>query len=394
MPYEHYAQVVFTGRNRAELRQMAGPAGAAGGAAGAGEGDGAAGGRASAVATGRDTVGEQALGPRQILIRTDYTLISPGTELAWFSGMQREVSGDAFQYPIYSGYCHTGTVTACGPAVERFGVGDRVVTGAGHVSHVVVDTERDFEVTHSDLRKPLGRVPDNVPQVLAPFAKIAEIAVTAVRIADFSLGEKVLVLGQGMVGNLASQLFQLAGADVLAADISPFRLDKAKACGIRNVVNPAEENLQQVINDWSHGVGADVTVESAGNSRLLMEAVRYTRRLGDVIILGTPRKAHEFNPTPDLWHAHMKGITIKGALRCLFYPLHESNLNRRSVERDLCECLHLISSDQIRVKPLHTHTFTPAECGQAYADLLEARDTAIGAVFDWAATDDGAGGTP
>jgi threonine dehydrogenase-like Zn-dependent dehydrogenase len=249
---------------------------------------------------------------------------------------------------------------------------------------VRVATSRELEVDHSDLRRPIGTVPAEVPATLAPFAKIGEIAATAVRIADFSLGEKVLILGLGMVGNLAAQLFQLAGADVLAADLSDFRIEKARACGVRRVVNSGATDLQKEVDEWTHGLGADVTVESAGNSRLLLQSVHYTRRLGDIIVLGTPRKAHELNPTPDLWQAHMKGITIKGALRCLFYPLHESRLSRRSVERDLHEVLRLMAAGSLQVAPLHTHTFLPTECQSAYSDLMEARDTAIGATFDWA----------
>ena len=323
------------------------------------------------------------LGDYDILVQAEHSLISPGTELSWFSGIQRDVSGDAFTYPVYTGYCHSGKVLAHGKEVREIREGDRIVSGAGHVSHAVIDTRKEFEVDHSDLKKPVALVPERIPSELAPFAKIGEIAFTAVRVADFSLGEKVLVLGQGMVGNLAAQLFQIAGADVLAADISEFRLQKAGECGVKRRVNPEKLSLQEEIEEWTGGYGVDVTVESTGNSKLLLDAVHYTRRLGEIIVLGTPRRAMEFNPTPELWHAHMKGISIKGALRCLFYPLHSSKLNRRSVERDLWETLALMESEELRVAPLHTHSYKPDECQRAYSELLDARDRAIGAVFDW-----------
>ncbi|MDY7026948.1 MAG: zinc-binding alcohol dehydrogenase [Spirochaetota bacterium] len=333
------------------------------------------------------------LGDTEILVETDYTLISPGTELSWYSGIQREVAGDAFSYPVYTGYCHTGRILQRGRAVSDYAEGDRVVTGAGHVSHVIVDTRKNFEAEPGDLRKPVAKVPDGLNSELAPFAKIGEIAFTALRIADFTLGEKVLILGQGMVGNLAAQLFLHAGADVMVADISDFRLRKARDCGIDMRVNPDSTDISKVVDEWTGGVGADVTVESTGNSKLLLDSVRYTRRLGDLIILGTPRRAIEFNPTPDLWQAHMKGITVKGALRCLFYPLHASKLHRRSVERDLEETLRLMAEGGLRVEPLHTHNFVPRECRRAYDELLEAGDRAVGATFDWKSrTDSGATG--
>ena len=323
------------------------------------------------------------IGDYDVLLRTEHSLISPGTELAWYSGLQRDVAGNAFTYPVYTGYCHTGRVLAYGKEVRGYREGDMVVSGAGHVSHTVIDTRKEFEVDHSDLKKPIAVVPEGIPGELAPFAKIGEIALTALRVADFSLGEKVLVLGQGMVGNLAAQLFQVAGADVLTVDISEFRLRKAGECGIEKRLNPERVSLHEEIEKWTGGHGVDITVESTGNSRLLLDAAHYTRRLGDIIVLGTPRKALELNPTPELWHAHMKGISIKGALRCLFYPLHGSKLNRRSVERDLWEILSLMERGAVQVAPLHTHSYAPADCQRAYGELLEARDTAIGAVFDW-----------
>lgn len=321
-----------------------------------------------------------------VTVETEYTLISPGTELAWFSGMQRDVSGDAFHYPVYSGYCHSGTVTAVGekvPPEAGIRLGNRVVTGAPHVSRTTVSLARELEVRHSDLRKPLAVVPPEISPELAPFAKVGEIAMTALRIADFSLGERVLVLGQGLVGNLAAQLFQLAGADVLAADLSAFRLERSRACGIRRQVNPSWEDLAAAVADWTGGRGADISVDSTGLSSVLLESLDYTRRLGELILLGTPRTAEELNPTPELWKAHMKGITLRGALRCLFYPLEESALSRRSVRRDLEEVLRRMAEGSLSMAPLHTHSYRPEQCQEAYTELLGARDSVLGALFDW-----------
>jgi 2-desacetyl-2-hydroxyethyl bacteriochlorophyllide A dehydrogenase len=344
-------QIVFTDTNKAELLTVTGP---------------------------------EHLGPKQIRIETCYSLVSPGTELSWYSGMQRDVAGDRFSYPICPGYCQSGKVVEVSPDVEQYQVGDLIVSGGPHASQLVVSLEESEERPHGDLIKPIQKLPEGVDARLAPSAKIGEIAMTAIRIAEFSLGDRVLVLGLGMVGNLAAQLFQLAGADVLGVDISPFRLQQAQACGVRNVVNSSEADLEQTVKEWSGGLGADVSVESVGNSELILQSIGLTRRLGEVIMLGTPRRKMELNPSPHLWQAHMKGVRLKGALRCLFYPLYPRSYSRYSVTEDLRKILQLMASSELSVEPLHTDTFNPEECQKAYRHIQKAKDRSLGVLFEWA----------
>ena len=328
--------------------------------------------------------GPDRIGAGQIRIETCYSLVSPGTELSWYSGLQRDVAGEKFRYPIYPGYCQSGKIVEVSPDVEQYRVGELIVSGGPHVSQIVVSLEESEDPTHGDLTRPIRKVPQGLEAQLAPFAKIGEIAMTAVRIAEFSLGDRVLVLGLGLVGNLAAQLFQLAGADVLGVDISPFRIQRARACGVRNAVDSKEVDLEQTVREWSGGLGADVTVESVGSSELILESVDLTRRLGEVIMLGTPRRKMQLNPSPHLWQAHMKGVRLKGALRCLFYPLHPRSYSRYSVAEDLGQILQLMAEGQLTVEPLHTDTFKPEECQEAYRYIQNAGDRSLGVLFEWA----------
>jgi len=90
---------------------------------------------------------------------------------------------------------------------------------------------------------------------IATFGRMGEIALTAVRVAEFSVGDRVPILGLGLVGNLAAQLFRLAGAEVMDADLPPFRLERARQCGIEQVANPQEESLEEAVMVWRGGVG-------------------------------------------------------------------------------------------------------------------------------------------
>ena len=90
---------------------------------------------------------DEALGPGEFLVQTQCSLISPGTELAWFTGLQREILGDAWSYPLYPDYCNVGRVLAVGPN-SRYREGDLVVCHAPHAS-----------VARSTVERPSCRVP-------------------------------------------------------------------------------------------------------------------------------------------------------------------------------------------------------------------------------------------
>lgn len=319
----------------------------------------------------------------ELRLETVYSLISPGTELSWYTGLQREVAGSAFGYPVYPGYCNVARVVEAAEGVEQFAPGDLVVNGAAHVSDFVVDSRPVLEFAHGDLRKPLAVYPAEAPAELAPLAKMVEIALTAERVAGCRLGDRVVVIGQGMIGNLASQLLTLSGAEVLAVDTSERRLDLSERCGISRTVNPQKEALAQVVAEWTDGLGADATVESIGNAKLILDAVEYTRRRGRIIMLGTPRRRVDMNPAPDLWQAHMKGIELTGALRCQFYPLYPAGFERRSVKGDLELAIELIRSRRLTVEPFITGRYRPESCQEAYRHLVEAGDRALGVLFDW-----------
>ncbi|HUX12403.1 MAG TPA: zinc-binding alcohol dehydrogenase [Spirochaetia bacterium] len=344
------AQVVFTGENRAELVPLA----------------------------------ERAdLAPREMRLETVYSLISPGTELSWYTGVQRDVAGSKFHYPVLPGYCNVAQVTEVGADITGFSPGDLVVSGAAHLSEFVLDPAPVLEFVHGDLRKPIAAYPTASPSELAPFAKMVEIALTAERVAQCSLGDHVVVIGQGMIGNLAAQLLQLSGAEVLVVDTSENRLEVSRNCGIAHTANPQTDALVPFIDEWTGGRGVDVTVESIGSARLIFESVEYTRKRGRIIMLGTPRRRMDMNPVPALWQAHMKGIEITGALRSQFYPLYPASFERRSVLDDLLLAISLIESGRINVRPFLTGRYKPASCQEAYQHLITAADRAMGVLFDW-----------
>ena len=155
------------------------------------------------------------LGPNELGIKTHYSLISPGTELACFRGTESWA-----KLPMMPGYAGCGEVIAVGKDVKNFKTGDMVFSYTKHASHVKTN-------------RMVAKLPAGVDSKLAPFARMAAVSITALRVSNAELGDHVTVLGLGLVGNFAAQLFTLAGCEVIGIDPSDRRMELAKTCGVK-----------------------------------------------------------------------------------------------------------------------------------------------------------------
>lgn len=311
---------------------------------------------------------------KQILLQAEYSVISAGTEGANYSGLELEHPGRpaTYSYPRTStGYGHVARVVAVGPQVEGVQAGDRVLTLAPHASYWLWDSAR--------LTLPL---PDDLPGERAVFVRMAGVGITALRKSSVQPGDTVAVIGMGLVGNFAAQLFQLAGAEVLGLDVVDARLRQAEACGVRHVASTRDRDLAEVVNEWTGGKGARIVVEAIGNADLIDRGVHCTRRHGEIILLGSPRERVTMDLTPMLSRIHLTGITMIGALEWL-YSIPESDFVRFSITNNYRQIAGWIGDGRLIVDPLRTHVLSPAECQQAYQGLLHEREAYTGVVFDW-----------
>ncbi|MBC7317513.1 MAG: alcohol dehydrogenase, partial [Chloroflexi bacterium] len=124
-----------------------------------------------------------------------------------------------------------------------------------------------------------------------------------------------------------------------------------------------------------------------GAAPLAEPAARLAGKLGEVILLGTPRASHVADMTPLLRHVHLWGegcITFKGAHEWR-YPVKRDPTGqvKHSIERNVDILLELIAAGKLRVEELITHVLSPEEAPTAYAGLRERKDEYLGVVFDW-----------
>ena len=313
------------------------------------------------------------LASNELLIDTEYTFISSGTELANYTGREPKVfqKGAWCEYPWRSGYANVGIVREVGADVTRAAPGDRVFTYGSHASTIRYSQDR--------LVAPVREAVD--PAVVAA-SRMAGVAMTAIVVGEIGTNPWVAVFGLGLVGNLASQMFQIHGCRVVGVDPVAERRALAQRCGIARTVGGDADEAQTQIQKITNGDLGDITVDAVGHSGVVMQALRATASHGQIIILGTPRVSVPGDLTDLLSETHLRWITIRGALEwCV--PMYPDIGNRTSQWSKQQTIFDWMARGQLHVEPLISHRLKPELIKQAYDGLLNEPNVYTGVVLDW-----------
>ncbi|HEX4216408.1 MAG TPA: zinc-binding dehydrogenase [Candidatus Dormibacteraeota bacterium] len=317
---------------------------------------------------------DESLAEDEVLVETIATLISTGTELANFTGLSPNVwiKGAWGAYPHVPGYTAVGRVLAVGDGVGRYGrQGQRIVPGVrvfGFTPHASVAKAS----VSRRLLFPLDDGDDVNRMLLARMGMVASAGMRALHRPAY--GRDVVVIGQGLVGLFAAQLLDIAGAEVVAYDRAPRRVELARSLGVDARLGPAEgEELGEI---------ADIVIEAIGNPRLVPAAVAMARNLGEVVLLGSPRGPGD-DAGPVLSDIHHRGISLTGALEWLV-PFHAASAGTGpSLEDAAHMVMRWIRSGRLRTEGMISDVRSPVDCQDAFARLSEDRNAYHGVVFDW-----------
>jgi predicted dehydrogenase len=179
-----------------------------------------------------------------------------------------------------TGYSAAGRVVAVGADVEAFCVGDRVAcAGAGIANHAeLIDVPVNLAVC----------VPNEVGIHHASTVTLGAIAMQGVRRTNPTLGETVVVIGLGILGQMTAQMLSSNGCRVVGVDLDPARVACAKENGLDIGIDPATENYVERVMHHTGGFGADAVIVTAGSASdtIISEAMRATRKKGRVVLVG------------------------------------------------------------------------------------------------------------
>jgi 2-desacetyl-2-hydroxyethyl bacteriochlorophyllide A dehydrogenase len=310
------------------------------------------------------------LEPNQILIATEYSVVSAGTELSIWRGTENWAP-----LPAVPGYGAVGIVQKTGSAVTRCAPGDRIFCYGGH---------RNFSIVSADSM--VVRVPEGLDPKLAVVARMGQVSFSAVRLGKAELGDTVAVQGLGLVGNLAAQLLTLAGCNVIGLDISEKRLAIAKTCGIEHTINTRSGDIGAAIKKMTGGKLCSTIVEATGIPGMVGAAAQIAERGGEVILLGTPRGEFSGDATELLRSVHIanRQVTLKGAHEWIL-PLYPTPYVKHSLERNVQQLFDFIKRGRLHIPEVITHCVPPTACREVYTKLKERSEDYFGVVFDWKA---------
>ncbi len=310
-----------------------------------------------------------AIAETEVLVRHSWSVISPGTELAFYEGTHPRLKkpGDPWaKYPFAPGYASAGVVARVGSKIAGFAPGQPVFLWGGHATWAVADPEKTL----------LLPLPAGLDWSLAPFARFLQIVSTAYHLLA-AKPRSALVLGAGLIGNLAAQVYRACGVPVIAVqDIAPQRLQLARDCGLPaidgNGAGAAGER-----EALFGAAGPEVVIEATGIPSLIRTSCELAARRGQVVLLGSPRGEVSFDFYADV---HYRGLRLVGAHQALL-PMRDdpAGADRTHLTRQMLE---LMQRGAVRIEPLVSRRIRPDGIDRAYRELAR-RGPATGFLIDW-----------
>ncbi len=350
--------------------------------------------------------------PGGVLVRTVRSLVSAGTEKMIVDIARKSLLGKArarpdlvrktldaarkqglvntFQKvrskldtPIPLGYSSSGIVVEVGEQVSEFRVGDRVACGgAGYANHA------EYNYVPRNLA---AKIPDGLSMDDACSATVGAIALQSVRQVEPTLGERVGVLGLGLIGQLCVQLLRANGCRVLGYDPDPDRARLALKLGAQEAVS---ENIEQAADRFSLGQGLDAVIVAASTPSAgpLEQAGEISRLHGRVVVVGlvgmeVPRSLY-YRKELDLRMSMSYGpgrYDPDFEERGFDYPIAHV---RWTEQRNIQTILELASDGQLSVAPLITHRYPIESALDAYQLISDGRDPFLGILLEYGADDE------
>ena len=284
--------------------------------------------------------------------------------------------------PVAPGYATAGTVMAVAPGVDDFEVGDRVAcAGATYATHA----EINYVPRNLVVPVPRRRTGEYVGFDEAAFTTVGAIALHGVRLGAPEIGHRVVVIGLGVIGLLATQILRAHGCRVFGIDLNPARCDLARALGADDAMAPM--GAEAVVSRWSGGLGADLVVVAAATrgSDPAVLAAEVARDKGRIVAVGAtgldlPRRT--------LYQKELSLVVSRSYGPGRYDPDYEERGHdyprayvRWTERENMRTFLDLVADGRVDVRPLVSHRYDIERGADAY-DTLEKGD-ALGILIDY-----------
>jgi len=273
------------------------------------------------------------------------------------------------------GYSLSGTVVDVGDQVSEFVKGDRVACAGAQCAHhaEVVCIPKNLAV----------KVPSNVGMAEASTVTLGAIALQAVRRCRPTLGETVVVLGLGILGQILAQLLKANGVTVIAVDLDGRRIELAKKCGADFAILPTESDPKSIVDGLTEGHGADAVIIAAATTsdEVVSNAFNLCRKKARVVLLGDVGLDIQ---REDIYVKELDFLVSTSYGPGRYDPIYEESGHdyplayvRWTEKRNMSQYLSLIEQGKVVLDSLITSTTPLIEAARIYEKLKQSGDGLI-----------------
>jgi L-iditol 2-dehydrogenase len=285
-------------------------------------------------------------------------------------------------YPVVQGHEFAGVIEALGARVAHLQIGAKVTAlpqvtcgvcrpcrrGDYHICDSLKvqgfqapGCAQELFVTRADR---IVRLPDDFTFEQGALVEPVSVGVHAIARAGGVSGRRVAVVGAGPIGNLLAQVAAAEGADVLITDVSAFRLDVARRCGLEHVSDARHETLAEATARVFGPDGFDVAFECAGVQAAIDAVIGGIQKGGTIVLVAV----YGEKPLVDTGLIQDRELNVFGTLM----------YRREDFER----AVELIRAGRVRTEPLETAHFPLHRYGDAYAFIDGSRERAMKVFID------------
>ena len=319
----------------------------------------------------------------KILVKVAVSLISPGTELNGAKKSRADGATDPGT-PKPFGYQNAGVVLEVGEGVTEFQPGDRVACmGAGFAQHA------DYAVVPKNL---CCKLPENVTFEQGAYAHLAITSMHAVRRAQPEFGEYALMVGLGLVGQMAGRLAQIAGCYVMGWDMVPFRCEVARGWGMDDTSVVGADDLVAKAKAFTGGFGIDWAVMAFGGDgtaaldsvKKVMKVSPDTHQMGRISLVGGLK-------TLCGWGAGLGNLDLRCSARSgpgyhdaaweIGDSEYPSVFMRWTTKTNMAYAIRLMSEGRLDVDSLTTHQVPLADIDEVVTAHIESPGTTLGTLL-------------
>ncbi|HVV73320.1 MAG TPA: zinc-binding alcohol dehydrogenase, partial [Verrucomicrobiae bacterium] len=306
-------------------------------------------------------------------------VVDTARNLGWRAALEKV--RNRLETPTPLGYSAAGIVESVDPGNTRFRVGDLVACAGAECSF------HAEQIAVPDLLA--VPVPEEVEGWQAAYTTVAAIALQAVRQTNPQLGARVLVIGQGLIGLLVTNLLVVNGARVMAVDLAAARRPFSKAMGAELFVVPGPQSVADEVRAWSAGFGVDAAIlcTSTQSNAPVEQAADALRDRGRMIIVGNTRADLAWKT---FYEKELEVVYSRSYGPGRYDPAYEWGGSdypigyvRWTEQRNFEACLHLMHTRQLHLDALTTRRVPFSEALTIYRDLLADNNPEIGVVLEY-----------